>query len=40
MNYEYVLVRLPVVEPGTLQSVLEGAWRRLASKKMIAEYDG
>lgn len=39
-NHEYVLVRLPVVERDTLRAVLEGAWRRLASKKMIAEYDG
>ena len=38
-NYEYVLVRLPAVSSDTLQSVLEGTWRRLASKKMIAEYE-
>ncbi len=37
---EYVLVRLPVVQPDTLVTVLDVAWRRLASKKMIAEYDG
>lgn len=38
-NHPYVLVRLPVVRPDALRSVLEGAWRRLASGKMIAEYD-
>ena len=38
-NYEYVLVRLPAVTKPVLASVLESAWRRLASKKMLAEYD-
>ena len=37
-NYEYVLVRLPIMQSDTLESVLKGAWRRQASKKMIAEY--
>lgn len=38
-NSQYVLVRLPAVRPDALQSVLDSAWRRLASKKMIAELD-
>ena len=38
-NYQYVLVRLPKVKRAVLENLLEGAWRRSASKKMLAEYD-
>ena len=39
-NHEYVLVRLPAVDRATLAGVLENGWRRLASRKMLAERDG
>ena len=38
-NSEKVLVRMPAVTRATLASLLEGAWRRLASKRMRAEFD-
>ena len=39
-NYEYVLVRLPAASRAKLASVLENAWRRHASKRMLADFDG
>ena len=39
-NYEYVLVRLPAVSKPLLAQVLEAGWRRHASRKLLAEYDG
>ena len=38
-DYEWVLVDLARVSHATLADVLEGAWRRLASQKMLREYD-
>jgi hypothetical protein len=38
-NDEFVLVDLRRVARATLAEVLEGAWRRLASQKMICEYE-
>jgi hypothetical protein len=37
-NFEFVLVDLGRVSRAALSDVLEGAWRRLASQKMIREY--
>jgi hypothetical protein len=38
-DYPSVLVRLPHVGRGQLAELLEDAWRRLASKKLIASYE-
>jgi hypothetical protein len=38
-DYPSVLVRLPHVAPAQLRELLEDAWRRVASKKLIASYD-
>ena len=38
-NSEFVLVDLRRVGRDTLEDVLEGAWRRLASKRMITAWD-
>jgi hypothetical protein len=39
-NYPAVLIRLAAVDPDLLREVLEQAWRRLAPKRLVAEYDG
>lgn len=38
-DYPWVLVRLPAVDRAELAELLEDAWRRLASKRQIAECD-
>ena len=38
-NYPYVLVRLELAELDDLRERLEDAWRRSASKKVLAAYD-
>jgi hypothetical protein len=38
-NYEWVLVDLKRISRDALEDVLEGSWRRLASKKMTAEFE-
>jgi hypothetical protein len=38
-NYPMILVDLAAIDPDALQEVLERAWRRTASKKVIREYD-
>jgi hypothetical protein len=38
-NDEFVPVDLRRVARATLADVLEGAWRRLASQRMIREYE-
>lgn len=39
-NHPYVLVDLRKVARATLAELLEGTWRRHASKRMIADFDG
>ena len=39
-NYPYLLVRLPRVTETQLRELLEDAWRLLAPKRLIAQYDG
>ncbi len=39
-GYPTVLVRLDTVSQADLAEVLEAAWRRLASKALIAEFEG
>ncbi len=39
-NYAAILVRPTAVSEAELQDVLESAWRRLAPKKLVEEYDG
>lgn len=39
-DYPWVLVRLPRITRARLQEVLEEAWRVVAPKKLLAEYDG
>lgn len=38
-GYPTVLIRLARVRLADLREVLEGAWRRNASKRLVAEYD-
>lgn len=38
-EYPWVLVRLPAVQKEQMRELLEGAWRRVAPKKLVAEYD-
>ena len=37
--YPWVLVRLSTVDPGLLRSLIEDAWRGLASRRLIASYN-
>lgn len=37
--YPWVLVRLSSVDPGLLRSLIEDAWRGVASKRMVAARD-
>lgn len=39
-DHPYVLVRLPAVDRATLARLLEGAWRRHAPRRLLAERDG
>ena len=39
-DYPLVLIDLPKVSRKALPGLLEGAWRPLAGKKLLAEYDG
>ena len=39
-GHPYVLVRLHAVDPAELAELLEDAWRLLAPKRLVAEYDG
>jgi len=38
-DYPDVLVRLAAVKPALLAELLENAWRRLAPKRLVAEFD-
>ncbi len=38
-DYPYVLLRLPVVERRHLPQILEDAWRLVAPKRLVAEFD-
>lgn len=38
LGYGTVLIRLSAVAPDALREVLEEAWRRLATKRLLAEY--
>ena len=38
-NYPLVLVRLGVVQRAALPDLLERAWREVAPKRLIAEFD-
>jgi len=38
-EYPWVLVRLAAVSKEQLRALLEGAWRRVAPKKLVASYD-
>ena len=38
-EYPWVLVRLDTVSKEQLRALLEGAWRRVAPKKLVASYD-
>ena len=38
-EYPWVLVRLDTVSKEQLRALLEGAWRRVAPKKLAASYD-
>lgn len=37
--YPWVLVRLATVDPDLLRSLMEDAWRGVASKRMVAAYE-
>lgn len=37
-DFGSVLIRLPVVDPEELRDLIEDAWRKLASKRMVAKY--
>jgi hypothetical protein len=39
-NYPYLLVRLPKVKEALLLELLEDAWRLLAPKRLVAQFDG
>ena len=39
VNYPAVLIRLPKVRLDVLRTVVEKAWRRVASKRLVAERD-
>jgi hypothetical protein len=39
VGYLMMLVRLPVVEPEELRGLLEQAWRMVAPKRLIREYN-
>lgn len=39
-NYPAILVRLSQVDIEALRELLEDAWRRAATKRLVAEYDG
>ena len=38
-DYPWILVRLPEVSPEELEELLADAWRRVAPKRLIADYD-
>ena len=38
-GYPTVLVRLPRVRPVELRSLIDVAWRRIAPKRLLAEFD-
>lgn len=38
-EYPWVLVRIGAVSKEQLRALLEGAWRRVAPKKLVASYD-
>jgi len=38
-EYPWVLVRLGAVSRAQMRALLEGAWRRVAPKKLVATYD-
>ena len=38
-NHEMMLVRLSAVAEGDLKELLEGSWRRCASKRLLARLD-
>lgn len=39
-DYPAVLVRLAAVRPSQLRALVEDGWRRLAPKRLVAQYDG
>lgn len=39
LEYPWVLVRLGRVSKAQMRALLEGAWRRVAPKKLVAAYD-
>ena len=39
-NYPYLLVHLPRVKEAQLGELLEDAWRLLAPKRLVAQFDG
>jgi hypothetical protein len=39
-DYPWVLVRFSAVDAGALPELIERAWRLLASKSLVAKYDG
>jgi hypothetical protein len=39
VGYPTILIRLSKVDPAQLEELVEQSWRRLATKKMLAEHD-
>jgi hypothetical protein len=39
LTYPFVLVRLPIIRTQRLRELLEGAWRRVAPKRLVAAFD-
>jgi hypothetical protein len=39
-DYPWILVRFSAVDPAALPDLIERAWRLVASKTLIAKYDG
>jgi hypothetical protein len=39
-DFGAILIRLPKVDPEELRDLLEDSWRMLASKRMVATYEG
>src|ERR1700734_2058046 len=39
-DYPWILVRFSAVDPSVLPDLIERAWRLVASKTLIAKYDG
>jgi hypothetical protein len=39
-DFGAILIRLPKIDPAELRDLIEDSWRMLASKRMVAEYQG